>query len=61
MDRTESEPGEARETAGKMGCGEEDNRPVPSLDSEWVFVVRTGFLRVFERRLEKEGANRWNI
>lgn len=38
-----------------MGCGEEDNGSVPSLDLEWVFVIRTGFSRVLERRLEKEG------
>lgn len=44
-----------KETGRKTGCREEENRSVPSLDSEWVCVGRTGFLWALERRLEREG------
>ena len=61
MDRTEIEPGEVGGDREKMGCREEDNGSVPSLDSEWGFVAGQGFHGYWKGGWRRKGANRWNI
>lgn len=50
-----------RRTRKKIGCEEEENRFVQSLDLRWVDAGRKGFSWVWEKMLGKKRAKEWNI